>query len=262
MKLFDRIKAKPEVFNRAPKVLITDVSKLIVIWSAKSGSVYATKWFYYQNHMLKKALQKSRWIHDFRLEYQKSETYRNALSAFKNEPTTYNVIKFVRDPYTRAVSSFLHMLKFIHFERKYALDFISNNGKVKIKKQYSFKEFLEILNQNDIYAVNMHWSSQIHALELNNIVKPKIIKLENSQKEIEAIEAELKLKKSNFEFLTRSNHHIKSKPNLIKDNFANEQLDWSMADDLPEYKSFYNDETKKLVAEIYQKDFEMYAYDL
>lgn len=261
-RMIDRINAKPDVFNMPPKILITDVSKLIVIWSAKSGSVYASKWFYYQNHMLKKAMQKSRWIHDFRLEYQKSENYRKAINAFIKEPEAFNVIKLVRNPYTRAVSSFLHMLKFIHFEKKYALDFISNDGKVKVNKQYSFKEYLEILKQKNIYAVNMHWSSQIHALELNNIVKPKIVKLENSQKEIEAIEAELKLKKSNFEFLTRSNHHIKSKPNLIKDDFANEQLDWSNADNLPDYKSFYNEETKKLVAEIYQKDFELYNYGL
>lgn len=251
---------KANVLNAPPKVLITDQSKLMVIWSAKSGSVYATKWFYFQNHMLKRALQKSGWIHDFRMEYQKSDNYKKGIKNFKNDPTAFKVIKIVREPYTRAVSSFLHLLKFLHFERQYAVDFISNNGKLKTKAQYSFKEFLDILIQNDINNINMHWSSQIHALELNNIVQPNIVKLENSQEEIAALEIELNLRKSNFEFLTKSKHHIKSKPNFVKENYAYEQLDWSKADTLPNYKSFYNEETKKLVAEIYQKDFERYKY--
>ena len=84
----------------------------------------------------------------------------------------------------------------------------------------------------------------------------KIIKLENIEKEITALNAE-----KNFQFdLTgiTSHHHIE-KDSSINKNIAGKR--WSkIKDNIPHYQYFYTDEIRQRVSELYKADLEAYPY--
>lgn len=212
-------------------------NKLIFGWTAKAGCTVVTKMFFKNMNLLDEALNYSPWVHN----YQFHKFYKNNGVVNENDLLNKNNIKlkFVRNPYTRAVSSFIHAGKHKHI----------------IKNQnLSFKEFLIKIKNNKIY--NSHYGLQICTLEKNNKIFDEIIKIENIKNEINRINKKYNL---NLDCDFSSRHHV------IKNNNLNSYVGDIKYDDLnnniPPYKYFYDDEIKQLVYDIYKIDIETYNYE-
>src|SRR5438552_5259641 len=93
------------VKKRTP--LFVEDFPIILLYSQKSGCTSAIKWFFWQTGLLEEALTFGNWIHRFEYQvFKRAPGYRleltGALCAGKKR-----LIKFTRDPFQRAVSSFL-----------------------------------------------------------------------------------------------------------------------------------------------------------
>ena len=90
--------------------LFLEDKDVAVIWSAKSGCTFAVKWFLLQRGELDQALAYSNWIHDYRTQvYRKSPAYQAGVH--RAEYGKFRYLRLVRDPFARAVSSYLHMIR-------------------------------------------------------------------------------------------------------------------------------------------------------
>ena len=62
--------------------------------------------------LLEEALAFHPWIHCYRMKvFYDSDRYKAAVEDFFQSPLSYRVIKFVRSPFKRAVSSYVHVLQ-------------------------------------------------------------------------------------------------------------------------------------------------------
>ena len=98
----------------------------------------------------------------------------------------YLKIKFVRNPYSRAISSYIHYVLFYD------------------NKSVSFFQFLNNLNSNK-YKYDIHYASQHHLLEKKQKIYNEIVKIENIDIEIERINKKYNI---NLEYESVSNHQM------------------------------------------------------
>ena len=175
------------------------------------------------------------WIHNSRNRYYNKYGKVNKKMILSNNNIK---IKFVRNPYSRAVSSYIHIMK------------------TTLKKNFnnedmSFYKFLLNLESRK-YKCNIHYNLQTINLEKKKIFD-HIIKIENLKEEIENLN---KLNNKNLNYNFRSHHHIIK--NDIDINVSN--IPFSKIKKIPYYKNFYNEETKKLVDKLYKLDIIRYNY--
>src|SRR5437867_1147460 len=80
---------------------------IILHWSHKSGCTSLVNWFFFQTGLLEKALQYNSWVHQYELEvYKRNSIYQQELRRHMLQ-SKKDMYKLVRNPYRRAVSSFL-----------------------------------------------------------------------------------------------------------------------------------------------------------
>ncbi|WP_338150631.1 sulfotransferase family 2 domain-containing protein [Neobacillus muris] len=180
-----------------------------------------------------------------------------------------DMFKLVRNPYTRAVSSFLHTANAAFFisqpDHPLCIEY------EKMKKMFntpnkpvdgiSFKQFLHYVKKAgpNRGAIDPHMIKQYMEGEefyINNYVK-----LESFSSEIRKIEEKYNLGHSPLSQIIKSPHHHSNKMALKKefaDTIITKEL---LVGQLPTYKNFYDKETMDLVREIYQQDFEKYGYN-
>ncbi len=94
--------------------LYSEDLQLAVLFSPKAGCTFAVKWFYFQTGILEEALAYSQWPHDYRLQVLYEQPgYRDKVTAVP--ALGARAVKFVRNPYDRAVSGYLH---FAHLSQR------------------------------------------------------------------------------------------------------------------------------------------------
>ena len=178
----------------------------------------------YKNFHLVKPIN----IHDERENY----TRKNLISKEVLLNSKHLKLKFVRNPYARVVSSYLHLS-------------INN---------LSFYQFLLKLLNNK-YEYNIHYASQHHLLEKQQKIYNEIIKIENIESEIERINKKYNI---NLEYDSISNHHSIKK--LDEKKYVG-YIKYSDIKNTPSYRYFYDDERiKQLVYNIYKIDIILYNY--
>lgn len=258
-------KGKMKVFDIHPKVLCSEKHNLVLMFSPKSGCTFAVKWFFYQINHLDAALAYRPWIHKYRAEvfYEGLEYMQGVRKIANGETQDLNIVKFVRNPFTRAVSSYIHCLVMIKEGHVGAIRFITNLKTSELKPKYSFKEFMDRVEDTKNRRRNGHWRTQLHPLETRGLMLPKyIIKLEESDKSLVELEKQLKLKTSDISTLSSSRHHTISENEIDKKAFFGETpFNVNVRKNRPDYKQFYNKELEKQVVKIYKEDFEAYGYD-
>lgn len=229
-----KINAKAMNFAKhGDDLLFNENKKIIIDWSAKAGCTNIVTMFFkyidlYKNFNLKNPIN----IHDERLEYLK----RNVVNDIIILDNKYLKIKFVRNPYTRAISSYIHYVIFY------------NDNTI------SFFQFLNNLNSNK-YKYDIHYASQHHLLEKKQKIYNEIIKIENIESEIERINKKYNI---NLEYDSVSNHHSIKK--LDEKKYLG-YIKYSDIKNIPSYRYFYDDERiKQLVYEIYKIDINLYNY--
>lgn len=221
-------------------LLINDEKKIIFEYSPKSNCTVICKMFFEYINLLETAIKYSSWIHNYEQQIYNPKQY------IKNN-IPYIKIKFIRNPYDRVVSGYLHVMS----TKIYDI----------LPKQYRNMSFLDFLKsyhalKNITYADHFTPQFQKHGIDFFN----EVIKIENLHNEVERINKKYnlqlnskfsskhwKLKKSNNKLI--ENYGIK-KWNEVKKDIDNNSL--------PIYKSFYNKEIQQLVDKIYHKDIYLY----
>jgi hypothetical protein len=226
---------------------------LILFWTPKSGCTTFNKWFFFQIGLLEKVNEvKNGKPHSYRsFVYRKEPEYSQQLTANLLE-TKKDTYKLVRNPYRRAVSSFLHTISHTWLLRVFNSD---------VNKGLSFKQFLYHLKSlgSDIYQLDRHIAPQY--IEGEERFIKNYIYLENFTNQIRKIEEKYGLLSSPLSQLSNSSHHFSNRM-VFEGDYAEKILTKELyKGKFPTYKSFYNKETKKLVEEIFKKDFEVYKYN-
>lgn len=233
---------------------------LILFWSHKSGCTSLLKWFFFQIGILDKALKYNPWVHWYELEVYKKQKNYNAEVIEQILNSQKGVLKLVRDPYKRAVTSFMHLIT--HMDTFYTAE----AGEIKdlfykdsnSNKGISFKQFLYYLKNKgaNVYLTDQHLAPQY--IEGEELLVRNYIHLENFSNHISEIEKSHGLAKSPLETIIKSEHHFSSKMALTGDH--SETIFTNCNGQLPTYQSFYDKEVKDLVKDIFKKDFEVYGY--
>jgi len=250
--------------------LYADQFPLIMFWSHKSGCTTLMKWFYHQLGMLDHITREGRTVHDFQSMYYADSHQWDRLEHELCVKKSKRVFKLVRNPYTRAVSSFLMLSNKTMAENK---QFYLHGEWAKIRKFFygdeheprgiTFKQFLLYVKESgsDLGKVDSHFAKQYVSGEEDWI--DEHIKLEDFSRHIREIERSYGLKPSPVHELSRSDHNNSEK--MVSDGR-------NMADELvteetfayqppPKHHWFYDDEAIRLVNDIYRDDFIAYQYE-
>jgi hypothetical protein len=146
-----------------------------------------------------------------------------ALKVFKNELRNYFSFCIVRNPWDRAISMY-------HFATKENLFSLYN-----LKKDINFENFCHLLNErkNDYSFIATHkqveWTTGVYP--------PKVIlRFENLQEEFRGMLNKYEIR------------HIS--PNIPHENSTKHS----------HYKDYYNPETKKIIANVFEEDIDTFKY--
>ncbi|KLA27069.1 sulfotransferase family 2 domain-containing protein [Bacillus cereus] len=235
---------------------------IILFWSQKSGCTSLAHWFFYQINLFKEAIKYDSFIHNYEYEVFKSST--NYFIQLANELQTKEkkTYKLVRNPYKRAVSSFVSLIpppNIIHPAWGPIRMFLYGNE--TCNKPISFKLFLYYLraHMTKLDEVDPHYTQQYIQGEEEFV--SNYIYLENFKTEILKLEDKYKLKNSPLKPLSKSWHYQGDKM-IYKGHYAEADITNLLFPRLPTYDSFYNKETIQLVEEVFEKDFLIYKYHL
>lgn len=79
---------------------------MAILWNAKAGCTFASKWLWFQEGLLDEALSYSPWPHEYRLQvYCRRPAYPERMGRIPELGS--RALKFVRDPFDRTVSAYL-----------------------------------------------------------------------------------------------------------------------------------------------------------
>ncbi|MEK4966664.1 sulfotransferase family 2 domain-containing protein [Cytobacillus sp. FSL R7-0696] len=229
----------------------------VLLWVPKNGCTIVNKWFMYHigaaGDLSQLNVEMTHNYRDFVL--RKRSGYEDEL---KEELINgeKKIVKIVRNPYRRAVSSFYHALS-----GEWLLTQLGST----ITEGMSFKDYLFKLKSfgESIHVLDKHIAPQYTIGEEQAPIC--YVKLENLQQELIKLERLAGLKASPMNEIARSSHHFSSRMKLEGDyanrviNFANDEEDLP---DLPTANSLFNEETKALVEEIFAVDLHFYGYKL
>lgn len=242
-----------------PLPLIDINHKIGLLWSPKAGCTFALKWFLFQTNQLDKAIEYDPWVHNYRIDkIQNTPKYWQLLNTVNQEEISF--IKFVRNPFSRAVSSFFHVLMLT--ENNDPRMSVVKEQTLKIffptsRNSLSFRQFIEVLNNIDLNQIDTHIRHQFHPFETELKNPINIIKIEESKHELPKLETKLNLKLSDINQFKNSFHHKNT--SLDSFEFTGDQM-FKNTKNVPPYRCFYDDELIKKVSSIYASDFKEYKY--
>lgn len=210
-------------------------NKICFTFSPRGGCSIAFQQFLDLNNLLNDGLSYNEFIHNYRIEIFIPNIKFCSIDNLVKQ--NYTFVKFIMNPYIRAVSIYIaqscHNLSF----REYLKDLINNK--------------IDYLNDNDKY----HYHIQYIDGEENIITKyVKIDKYEIF--DIRLFDGTLYTLDVNK---YTSSHHSKKNNNNTK--FCGDLPRIEVFENLPKiYKYMYDDEIKNMVETFYKKDIEHYGY--
>ncbi len=144
-----------------PEVPLLDPQgRFVVLFSPKSACSSVVIWFFHQLGLADEARAYGEWPHEYRLKrFYKREDYLAARAS--SRPEQVQVLKVVRDPLRRAVSSFRHALGL-----GYANAAIRQALGIDVETQgLSFRQFIDFLETENLATCDPHHRRQWHPLE-------------------------------------------------------------------------------------------------
>ncbi len=238
--------------------LFLEHADVAVLWSAKAGCTFAVKWFFEQRGELAAANAHSAWIHDYRTQvYRKSEAFLQGVHRAEFGKMRY--VRLVRNPFGRAVSSYLHMVRTVgdHRFHQPLNEFLGRD--IEEPPGVTFSEFCEFLLATDVARCDIHYRQQAHALETGGLIAiDQLVHLENLEQEWQVMTNRFNLNVSSVAELSRSHHNTQR---ASAREFVGDRPFLRTPEDVyPSYESFYNPELEVKVAHVYAEDFHRYGY--
>lgn len=265
-----------ELLCMQPAPLIDPQAGFGVLWSAKVGSKAILSWFFCRIGQLEEARNypepgRPR-VHQFRNRVLlESSEYKQWLKTC--DPTKLKWLRIIRNPYTRAVSSYRH-----------ALGSRSGYEDRKIKevlnlsvpdRGLSFQEFLDYLLAIDVASCNNHHRQQWHPIEAH-VTPHKVVNLDKDSMlpALDAFEKEIGLQPvspearekllSSWEHEARRHHtrteEVEDSASIVfTRQEAKPRKGQKPEKTLPSYASFLNADTRRKIERIYAKDFDAYG---
>jgi hypothetical protein len=217
--VLDRFRSPEERCQRSlvhsPVPMISEPLDLAVLWNAKAGCTFAIKWLYFQEGILEEALEYASWPHQYRQQvYCKRPHYADGLKRIPSLGP--RAIKFVRNPYDRAVGAYLS-----YSQQAYRLSSPQHVPVLKaigshLRREvgdgqlFTFREFVGFLGTLDLDTANIHVRRQISRCEqLDQLPELTLVRIEESDALLPRIEERLGLQPSDLAGLRRSRHHSK-----------------------------------------------------
>ncbi|HDR6388564.1 MULTISPECIES: sulfotransferase family 2 domain-containing protein [Bacillus] len=239
-----------------------DEFPLILFWSQKSGCTSLANWFFYQIGLYEEAINYEPFIHNYEYDIYKNSFLYYIQVATELRLKEKQAYKLVRNPYKRAVSSFLSLLSLPHIEHpewRPIRQFLY--GDENCNKKISFKLYLYYLKSFDSNSdlINPHYAPQYIQGEEHFVTN--YIYLENYSSAITKLEDQYELKKSPLDLLEKSWHHQSDYATFTGD-YTDADITDPLFPRIPTYDSFYDHETIQLVQDIFNKDFITYKYPL
>lgn len=261
-----RLLADQWVRRRTP--LFVPEFPVILLYSQKSGCTSAVKWFFWQTGLLDDARAFSGWVHDYenaifkRQDGYKKQLVRHLCLGKKT------LIKFTRDPFQRAVSSFLMLSGkpfrnpgyFGHAEWKILRSHVY--GSPDDPRGICFADFLGYLRDRRpvLGRVNAHFAQQFQIEEA--MFSIDYYRLENMSTAFRSIEAALQIPHAPDD-VYHSRHHQRYDDSLHEDVSLLKVNEHTFAARRPpHFRCFYSPETAELVREVFWEDFNRYDYPL
>jgi hypothetical protein len=235
--------------------LISLEKNILFGFTPKAGCTGISKLFFNHIGEIEKAMSFGALTHQYRKIY--SQTNPVKFEHFNSKKIVK--LKFVRNPYTRAVSSYFHLIK----NRVYAEEIINFIG-VKSIDEISFNMFLSFLATQNLKRCDPHIGMQFLPGENQLFFFDEIIKIEELEERLDSINKKYKIKIAFPLNLKKSNHHLKKiqTTELFVGDFPSTYFINGDTQKLaiPNYKFFYNDEIKNKVENLYKLDFDAYKY--
>jgi Sulfotransferase family len=249
-----------ELFDVHPPPIVDSRNKIILLWSAKAGCTFAIKWMFQHMDILKEAIAYRGWIHNYRLDIlYPSSQHRASIEDFCRFPSSYRVVKFVRQPFQRTVSSYVHVLQRGQEDDLLAAHF---GAGAKNGPRFSFREFVRYLGTVDLREGNIHYRLQTHPLERHLIPASMfLMNLDHSMNSLPKLETRLSLPETSPQLYRESRHHTRTSAKIAKQFNGDEVFDFSNSPpDVPNYRSFYDLELERAVFNVYAEDFLRYGF--
>lgn len=244
--------------------MVSEPLDLAILWNAKAGCTFAVKWLYYHEGVLEEARAFAPWPHDYRQQvYCRRPGYDEQVARIP--AMGRRAIKFVRDPFDRAVSGYLFFCQWArprevqgHGPMLAAIG--SHLGRhVGDGDVFTFREFVSFLGSIDLDTADIHIRRQISTCErLGGLPDMTIVRIEESAVVLPALEAELGLRHARLEELRSSNHHTTRR--AFEGFMGDVRFDQTLGVAVPTSESFYDDALVDAVARLYAEDIEAYGY--
>lgn len=239
-----------------------------VCWSAKSGCTTVLKWFLAHNGLLDEAIAHSRWVHDYREDtlFHATGYRRQCQAIFKRARSGVTVVKVIRDPATRAVSSFLHVLRNMRDLDQWSVAKVLSQWKASVglerQRGLSFRQFLQfvITQQANRDVLDCHVRPQYDKNQ-----DPRVdvfIRLENLMLGLSEVEDRYGLPHIDLAELSQSGHH---NPPSAAPGWPTPVAVFPADHDTlaklgtPSAQDFLDQETAALIRTAYWSDYEAYG---
>jgi len=186
-----------EALQFKTRPLIDVDRRLIVLISPKSACSSALIWFYKVSGQYEAARRYHAWPHRYRTQVlDAGEQFRRALDLGLDQ---FQVVRIVRDPYARAISSFRHALATGYARPALARVLgIPGQGPLTL----SLSDFLDFLERLDLRIADTHHALQYHPIE--RWVRPRWIidvTRQNLYAELNGVESAMGLPQTDFAHL-------------------------------------------------------------
>ena len=240
-----------------------------VCWSAKSGCTTVLKWFLAQTGLLDEALAYNDWIHAYRQD-KLFATKGYAVQCerlFKTSQRNTVIIRVIRDPASRAVSSFLHFLRNEHDLEHWpdAAELTRWKAAVGLAGQQglSFQQFLMYVAAQQVNRrlVDPHFRPQYDEQQDSRV--DTYVRLEDLSAGLRAVEERCGLPHVDVGSLSISPHNNPATAHHAwPTNAAHVPVDYETLGELgtPPAEAFLDAETRLLIRTAYWTDYEAYGH--
>jgi hypothetical protein len=236
-----------------PRPLIHPSARMMVVFSQKSACTNVLIWFLHHLGHMQVARDFHYWPHSYRCDvYYHSDLYRKA---YELDLTTFKVIRVVRDPYERAVSSFRHVLRF---------DEIAGPLRYRnmVEKGLSFATFLDFLEKSNLSNCDPHYCVQRHPIE-DRLPIHHLINVSTQElfKRLNEVEADLGLPQTDlsgykeFDWHNRPEQRLFDESNLYTRRFTRDEAQngpW------PSSRALLTPEARERISRLYATDVKAY----